>query len=89
MEGTLTAHTPEWEVAHDELLLKTYAEFVGKEPSQKLWQKYGAVYEQYGTHSAAFSSLGLPSKYWQQYFVALDEKSIINQISECMAPRPN
>lgn len=74
MEGTLTVHTPEWEAAHNELLLKTYAEVANKEPSDELWHEYSAIYKQQGTHSAAFSSLGLPSDYWQQHFAALDEE---------------
>lgn len=45
MEVTLTAHTPEWEVAHNELLLKTYAEVVGKPPDDKLWQEYSQIYK--------------------------------------------
>ncbi len=74
MEGTLTVHTPEWEAAHNELILKTYAEVVGKSPSEELWGEYCNIYKQYGTHSAAFSSLGLPSDYWQQHFAAMDEE---------------
>ncbi len=63
MEGTLTVHTPEWEAAHDELLLKTYAAAVGRAPSDELWQEYNQIYQHQGTHSAAFRSLGLPSDY--------------------------
>lgn len=74
MEGTLTVHTPEWEAAHDQLLLEKYAHATGKQPSPQLWQEYSQLYRQHGTHSAAFSSLGLASGYWQQHFATLDEQ---------------
>ncbi len=74
LEGTLALHTPEWEAAHDQLLLDTYAEVVGKSPSDELWQEYSQIYKVQGTHSAAFTSLGLPSDYWQQHFAAMDEE---------------
>lgn len=74
MEGTLTIHTPEWEAAHNKLLLETYAEVTGKAPTQELWSEYSDIYKQFGTHSAAFSSLGLPSDFWQLHFAALDEQ---------------
>ncbi len=73
MEGTLTVHTPEWEAAHNELLLETYAVVAGKQPSDALWQEYVDIYQRHGTHSTAFRSLGLPSDYWQQHFAQLDE----------------
>jgi FMN phosphatase YigB (HAD superfamily) len=75
MEGTLTVHTPAWEAAHDTLLLKTYAEVVGKPPTDKLWQEYNKIYQQHGTHSAAFRSLGLPSDFWQKHFMTMNEET--------------
>jgi HAD superfamily hydrolase (TIGR01549 family) len=74
MEGTLTVHTPEWEAAHDQLLLETYAEVEGQQPSGALWQEYSAIYREHGTHSAAFRSLCLPSDFWQEHFAKLDEE---------------
>jgi len=74
LEGTLTVHTPEWETAHDKLLLETYAKVVGKAPSDELWQEYSQIYQSQGTHSAAFRSLGLPSDYWQKHFATMDEE---------------
>lgn len=74
MEGTLTVHTPEWEAAHDKLLLETYSKVTGKRPTDGLWQEYSEIYRQHGTHSAAFSSLGLPSDYWQLHFANLNEE---------------
>jgi HAD superfamily hydrolase (TIGR01549 family) len=75
MEGTLALHTPEWDAAHDKLLLETYAEVTNKPPTAELWQEYSQIYMAQGTHSAAFRSLGLDSDFWQQHFANLDEET--------------
>ncbi|MFH1207313.1 MAG: HAD family hydrolase [Patescibacteria group bacterium] len=73
LDGTLTIHTPEFHKAHNSLRYKTYAEVVKKPVTEELQQEYETLYKKYGSNSAVFRSLGLPSGYWQQYFNKLDE----------------
>jgi HAD superfamily hydrolase (TIGR01549 family) len=73
LDGTLTIHTPEFHKAHNELRYKTYAEAVGKPLAAELEQEYENLYKKFGSNSAVFRSLGLPSDYWQNYFNTLDE----------------
>jgi len=73
LDGTLTIHTPEFHRAHDELRYKTYAEAVKRPITKELEQEYETLYKKFGSNSAVFRSLGLPSDYWQKYFNTLDE----------------
>lgn len=73
LDGTLTVHTAEFHEAHNQLRYKTYAEVVKKPVDDALKAEFEALYKQYGSNSAVFRSLGLPSDYWQHYFNSLDE----------------
>jgi len=73
LDGTLTIHTPEFHKAHNELRYKTYAEVVKKPITKELELEYENLYKKFGSNSAVFRSLGLPSDYWQKYFNTLDE----------------
>ena len=73
LDGTLTIHTPEFHKAHNELRYKTYAEVVKKPITKELELEYENLYKNFGSNSAVFRSLGLPSDYWQKYFNTLDE----------------
>ncbi len=74
MQGTLIVHTPEFERAHKELLHKTYAHAVGKPLTDGLIEEFETLYKQQSTYSALFTSLGLPSDFWQNHFTALKEE---------------
>ncbi|MBI3574024.1 HAD family hydrolase [Candidatus Kaiserbacteria bacterium] len=74
MDGTLVLHTSEFDCAHDELRYETYAKVVGKLLNDEIRKEFNSLYEQKGTNSAVFVSLGLPSDYWQKHFNTLSEE---------------
>ncbi len=73
VDGTLTIHTPEFHKVHNALRYKTYADFIKKPVTKELMEEYETLYKKYGSNSAVFRSLGLPSDYWQKYFNTIDE----------------
>jgi len=72
LEGTLSIFTTEFHDAHNELRYKTYAAVVKKPITEELKQEYETLYKKYGSNSAVFRHLGLPSDYWQTYSNTLD-----------------
>ena len=73
MDGTLTVHTEEFNKVHDDLRYKTYASVVGREVDDALIDEYEKLYKKSGSNSAAFTSLGMPSDFWMQYFDQIDQ----------------
>jgi FMN phosphatase YigB (HAD superfamily) len=73
LEGTLTIRTPEFNTAHDRLRYQTYAVATNQPLDQRVQSEFEDLYSRYGSNSAVFRSLGLPSDYWQQQFNTLDE----------------
>jgi HAD superfamily hydrolase (TIGR01549 family) len=72
MGGTLYRETPEFDVVHDELRYRTYADIVGEPDLNKAKQQYDELYKIHNSNSKVFSSLGKPSDFWQQAFDELD-----------------
>lgn len=76
LEGTLIVNSPEFQREHDVLLYATYAKAIKKPLTDALKQEFDRLYQQYGTNSAVFRSLGLPSDYWSSHFMQLDSKGL-------------
>lgn len=74
VSGTLAPDTEEYAKAHNALRYQTYADTVKKSVDDSLVAEYEELYKQYGSNSAVFRSLGLPSDYWQQHFNKLDKE---------------
>ncbi|MEK7582898.1 MAG: HAD family hydrolase [Patescibacteria group bacterium] len=81
-DGTITFQTPEFHAAHDELRHRTYANATGKPLTEKLKEEFHGLYKKYGSNSAVFRSLGLPTNYWQEHFNTLD-------VSKLYKPNPS
>lgn len=73
VNGTLCLYTPEYNAAHDKLRYETYAEALGREPSAELNEEYERLYDEHGSNSMVFRSLGLPSDFWMKRFNRLEE----------------
>lgn len=71
-DGTLTVHTPDFHRDHNLLRYQTYADLVKKPVSPEIEAEYEELYKRYGSNSAVFRSLGMPSDYWQIRFNTLD-----------------
>ena len=74
--GTLVRENPEFVKVHNEVRYKTYAKVINKPITDKLKIEYEELYKKYGTNSAIFSSLDLPSDYWQNHFNTLDRDKV-------------
>ncbi|NQV12104.1 HAD family hydrolase [Candidatus Uhrbacteria bacterium] len=82
LEGTLTVRSEEFNKAHDSLRYSAYASATKQEVSNDLQVEYETLYSQYGSNSATFRSLGLPSDYWQNQFAALDVEKYYRPVPE-------
>lgn len=71
-DGTLTVHTSEFHRDHNLLRYQTYADLVKKPLTLEIEAEYEELYKRYGSNSAVFRSLGMPSDYWQIRFNTLD-----------------
>jgi len=78
MGGTLYKETPEFKAVHDKHLYATYARLVGEQHIAKAKLDYDALYKQYGSNSAVFRSLGMPSDFWHKAFDELDVSSLLS-----------
>jgi HAD superfamily hydrolase (TIGR01549 family) len=77
MEGTLTVRTPKMNQAHDDLRHGSYAEATGRPLTDDVRNEFNEAYSKYGSNSAVFSSLGLPSDHWQKQLHRLDETKLL------------
>src|SRR3989344_2892660 len=82
MDGTLTVHTDEFDVVHNDLRYQTYAKVVGREVDNELIAEYEELYSKYASNSAVFTSLGMPSDYWMQYYDQIDQDSYYEPIPD-------
>jgi len=72
LDGTLTIQTTEFHAAHDKLRYEAYTKATGL-PLDQAKRAYDESYKQHGSNSVVFSSLGLPSDYWQKIYSTMDE----------------
>lgn len=65
LDGTLYKMPPEFEQAKMKRRLELFSEIVDKEVNDDLRKEYLDLYEEHGSHSAVFMSLGKPKDFWQ------------------------
>jgi FMN phosphatase YigB (HAD superfamily) len=68
LEETLTIYSPEFFKEHNNLLYQTYAKAVRKPITKELLDEFKKLYNELGSNSAVFRSLGHPSNYWQKTY---------------------
>lgn len=79
--GTLYKETPTFNEAHDALRYKTFAEAMSIPNAETAQAEFLKAYQQHGSNSAVFVSLGKPASYWSEALDSMD-------FSELLAPDP-
>ena len=82
LDGTLVVQTPEFHKIHDEIRYDTFAEATGRPRSEELEKEYEELYRQYGSNSAVFRSLGMPSDYWSLRAQDMDPAEFFQPVPE-------
>jgi FMN phosphatase YigB (HAD superfamily) len=73
LDGTLTIRTPEFEKAENKLRYEAYADATKRPLSVELFDEFERLYKAQGSNSAVFTSMGLPSNFWMQYYDRIDQ----------------
>lgn len=75
VDGTLVLHTPEFKLAHEELVYQTFSKAVNKPVTEQLKEEARDLYTKHSSWSQVFRSLGLPSDHWHKEFSKMEEGS--------------
>ncbi|HEX3095528.1 MAG TPA: HAD family hydrolase [Patescibacteria group bacterium] len=75
--GTLYEESENFQAVHDNLRYETFSKAVNKPITDDLKLEYENLYKKHGSNSAVFSSLGLPSDYWQRAFGNMNLSEIL------------
>jgi|SRR3989344_1351753 len=70
--GTLYKETSKFNSIHDKHRYAIYARLTNQPDLRIAKRDYDKLYKKYGSNSAAFRSLGVPSDYWMKEFEKLD-----------------
>ncbi|HTE22057.1 MAG TPA: HAD family hydrolase [Candidatus Limnocylindria bacterium] len=82
INGTLALYTDEFNAAHDELRYSTYAEITGRQLDTALKAEFEKLYEEQGSNSMVFRSLGLSGDFWMNRFNRLEENFVYQPTPE-------
>jgi FMN phosphatase YigB (HAD superfamily) len=75
--GTLYRESSDFVAAQNAYLYQELRIITGEFDFEKLKDLHGRLYEQYGSNSSVFHSLGMPVDYWQKKFEEFDSNSLL------------
>ena len=82
MDGTLTVHTADFDIVHNELRYKAYSDVLKKPVTPNLIDDFNKMYKKCGSNSKVFTELGKPSDFWMQYFDQIDQGRYYEPVPE-------
>ncbi|MBI2009189.1 HAD family hydrolase [Candidatus Saccharibacteria bacterium] len=80
--GTLYKETSKFNSIHDKHRYAIYAGLTNQPDLRIAKRNYDKLYKKYGSNSATFRSLGVPSDYWMKEFEKLDLADLLKPNSE-------